>query len=376
MMLYRDGTKITNTSSTRQVTKITKNEPMAVSNRDKRSTHCALLNAHASLFALDDWHSTQEDKTWPGWIFTSDVDLFLQGLLREYKSSKSLVEKLHDAGLFDGVASNNMNDIRSKTSKSFEIDEDGLAEASGDGNALYCWTKLAVQVSNWDSLKEYFEGTQSELKLTLPSTPPVEKSSSIFSSVSTMFSSLVANSIDTTRPVIFCEDKWKHKVGSYFIPMDGFKIEVSIVNLNSFGVEGEPPSVEEIVASHAKRENWEEVSEIDGQPVLGFIFLPMRLLIDKYTLASILGAKNGDRLITGTQTEGYFQINKETPFNYKAEALVVETLRGGSSMDSSGYYKFFSRDERYNTNCYNLVIVKIDDHVVHYSTRTENDRDY
>lgn len=349
-----------------------------ISPESRRFTQCGILPAQTSLDGFDRYHESQNSFFEESWKFPPHVPHALVALFLKYKESRNLVNQLKDEEFFDGRVSNDLNDIKSKTSANFQMDEKSIQRITDAGNALFCWSKFTIVLPDWTPLKSYFEGSSSTIKLTLPKSQPKKEDTSMFSS---LVDCIMGTSFDANRPVIFCQDQWGYKVGAYTVPFgNGHQLEISFTNLNSFiptTDASEPPSIEEIVLSHTTRQGWQDLTEINGQTIKGFECLSVRIPITNPALSQLLGTKKGNGEIAGVQTQGYLQINEETPVNFKMESVVVYATRGGSSsINGDEYYKFYQKRERgWGHECYNLVEVKIDGYPVFYTTQTEEHLD-
>lgn len=380
-MYLKDG-KIFNNSTTRsgrgterQSERTEAGQPRTIRPESNTPKQCGVLLGQASLAAFDEYHKSQGNSSSGPWSFPSHVHAALGGLLNDHDGIATLTQQLRDHGLFDGNISNNLDDIESRISGPFQIDREAIKKIAVPDNTLYCYAKVDIQVPNWDALKTYFEGSPNVLKLTLPPAPKETKEEGMFSS---LYNSIMGTKFESQRPVFFCQDEWHHKVGAYNIPLpSGHNLQICITDLNSYPQDNtnDPPQVEEIVASHSTEKNWEDVTEIDGQPVYGFTFIPFSLDIDNPALSQLLGASKGNRQVVGVQTKGRFQVNQRTACNFLMESLVVQVYRScGPSMSTDGYYKFYN-DETWQKTCYNLLEIKIDGKIIFYSTYTEKNKD-
>ena len=338
-----------------------------------------VLSARATLDGLDAMNRFRNGFLSGTWSFRIDVSPAVVKLLHGYTNSdtQTLIKTLKAAGYFDGRVSDTMNDIRSVTSGDFKIDEASIQRLSTNGNALFCHTNINIQLqqSCWGHLGRNFEGGESRLRFTLPRSKP--KENTLFAS---LYETLMRSTFDASRSIILCRDHWGHAVGAYTIPFDdGLTLEISVTDLKSFPQDSQlvRPSPEEIVNSHINRTGWQDMTEIDGYPVRGFDMKPFRVPIDNSALDPLLGATRESRQIVGVQTQGYLQVNKETPCNFKMESLVVEVTRGGgSSCCQEGYYQFYHKSQdRWGVFFHNLVQVKINGQLVFYTTCTEDDAD-
>lgn len=336
----------------------------------------ALLNIYASLLGFDG--CVARDTQITKWTFRPELSSHLKCLLDNYTCSRNLIDSLRVNNLLDVAVSNSIEEIKQKTShwSNFSLDEEEFKLGRRSlTRSLYTCVNIKLLVLNWSSLGNLFEGSESVLKFSRPMTEQSETSGSylqISSAIYSLFNVFNNEVIDTNKNILCCRDEFGYFVGSYFLTLEGHRIEVRLTDLNENLQYNQEIGIDSIINSHSTRKGFREVDSFeDGSTLKGFAIKPIEITM-KNPMKPILGAELGDRQVVGAQTEGYLQINNKLPLNYNIVSVESRsTSLSTGCLDTNGYYLFFQNKD-YRTTLYMLVEILIDDQLIFYSPIDEN----
>lgn len=222
------------------------------------------------------------------------------------------------------VVSNSMDDVVNKTRdwSDFRLDRSGLQKASEMGNTpLYACVRLNVYVPEWSHH------------------PTVKIAADKFA-------------LTCGHKVRLSINQLGYYVGEYDLGADP-KVTIRIINL------------EQMKDSH-------KLVDIVSSPLLkdtsfiGFEFPGVKIPAQT-AMNPLLGCTQSDKIIVGAQSDGFFQINKNTPCNLKVSSVAVATTRSCDPVvNLDGYYQFWS-GARFRPQFNLLFAVYLNDRLSYYT---------